>query len=31
MEEVLAIALMPSAAQTHTGMQLDSQVPHTLQ
>jgi ATP-dependent Lon protease len=31
MEEVLAIALVPSSTQTHTGMQLDTAVPHTLQ
>jgi ATP-dependent Lon protease len=31
MEEVLAIALVPSSTQTHTGMQLDTPVPHTLQ
>jgi ATP-dependent Lon protease len=31
MEEVLAIALVPSAAQTHTGMQMEATVPQTLQ
>jgi ATP-dependent Lon protease len=31
MEEVLAIALVPSAAQTHTGMQIDAGIPQTLQ
>jgi ATP-dependent Lon protease len=31
MEEVLAIALVPSASQTHTGMQMETPVPHTLQ
>jgi ATP-dependent Lon protease len=31
MEEVLALALVPSAAQTHTGMQIAAPVPHTVQ
>src|SRR3954462_3381736 len=31
MEEVLALALVPSAAQTHTGMQIEGPVPHTVQ
>src|SRR3954451_13222474 len=31
MEEVLAIALMPSSAQTHSGMQIEATIPHTLQ
>src|SRR4051794_15769817 len=31
MEEVLAIALVPSSAQTHSGMQIEATIPHTLQ
>ena len=31
MEEVLAIALVPSSAQTHSGMQLDAPITQTLQ
>jgi ATP-dependent Lon protease len=31
MEEVLAIALVPSSSQTHSGMQLDVPIPQTLQ
>jgi ATP-dependent Lon protease len=30
-EEVLALALTPSAAQTHTGMPLDAEIQHTVQ
>src|SRR6476646_10587772 len=30
-EEVLAIALMPSSAQTHTGLPMDEEVRHTVQ
>jgi ATP-dependent Lon protease len=31
MEEVLAIALVPSAAQTHTGLPMDEDIQQTLQ
>jgi ATP-dependent Lon protease len=31
MEEVLAIALLPSAAQTHTGLPLDEEIRQTVQ
>ena len=31
MEEVLAIALMPSSAQTHSGLQIEATIPQTLQ
>ncbi len=30
-EEVLALALTPSAAQTHSGMPLDTEIQHTVQ
>jgi ATP-dependent Lon protease len=30
-EEVLALALTPSAAQTHTGLPLDAEIQHTVQ
>jgi ATP-dependent Lon protease len=30
-EEVLALALMPSASQTHSGLPMDREVQHTLQ
>jgi ATP-dependent Lon protease len=31
MEEVLAIALVPSSSQTHSGLQLEAPIPQTLQ
>jgi ATP-dependent Lon protease len=30
-EEVLALALMPSASQTHSGLPMEREVQHTLQ